>query len=82
MARFTSCPTFHLSDRRLSLDRVMWACTTVSVLIKPGPLLRFPSILVSVRSIIVESPVPLLSVYPWAQREAQFVGGVRDLFQR
>ena len=53
---------------------------TVPVLIESGPLLRFSSILVSARSSVVESSVPLLSVYPRAQREAQFACGERDLF--
>ena len=50
---------------------------TVPVLIEPGPLLRFTSILVSSRSSVVESPVALLPVYLRAQREAQFARGGR-----
>ena len=79
MTCFSTCPALYLTDWRLFPDRVLWARATVPVLIEPGPLLRFTSILVSARSSVVESPVALLPVYPRAQRVSQFACGARDL---
>ena len=52
-----------LSEEEKLQDRILWVRATVPVLIESGPLLRFSSILVSARSSVVESSVPLLSVY-------------------
>ena len=80
MTCFSTCPALYLTDWHLFPGRVLWARATVLVLIEPGPLLSFTSILVSARSSVVESPVALLPVYPRAQRVSQFACGARDLF--
>ena len=62
-------PTLYFPDWRLFANRVLWARTTISVLIEPGILLRLSSVLVSAGCSVVEPPVALLSIGPRAQRE-------------